>query len=130
MPADVSSITLIPEERRNLKKLKHGTAIPDESAIALNHLGLSEPIYGQEPDGSVSILGWKISADGLRWLRHHHDQNVDKFWNRFFTALAILISLAALLLEMDDRGFLGGLFDGFRTNQSVPQSLEQSQSEP
>lgn len=96
MPANVSSITLIPEERRNLKKLKHGAAIPDEAAIALNHLGLSEPIYGQEPDGSVSILGWKISADGLRYFAYRREQRKRLIINSVVFPIIVAIITSAI----------------------------------
>lgn len=128
MSIDISSITLTPVEKRNLKNLKRGKKIGEEAVSALYHLGLSEPIYEQVPDDSVSIIGWKVSANGLRWLHYDFKQRIDKFWSRFFAVLAILISLAALLLELDDRGFLGGLFDGFRSSRNVVQDSIQSPS--
>lgn len=123
-----------PKEQRDLENLKHGRAISDDTAHRLYELGLCKPIQGIEPDGSVSITGWEISDNGLRWLHYDREQRSDRLWNRWLAIAAIVISLVALTLELNDRGFLGGLLDRIRTTQTSMPSEEsappfQSQSQ-
>ena len=64
---------------------------------------------------------WYVTLTGAGAAYFETDRDVirERRWTRGLAIAAIIISLCALMLELDDRGMRGGLFDGLRTNRSV-----------
>ena len=91
-----------------LKKASIGAIVPkDDISRDLQRIGFlclhvagytstySEPKYD----------GYVISPEGRRFLVMDHARRMDAIWTRTLATLAILISLAALALEFQDRGW-------------------------
>ena len=134
--ADYSLIHLLPEEIRTLRRYSKLDRIPDCAPHLQTFLRLRFVCrVGAVPDSTgVRRGGWYVvTIDGRRYLEYLNDQRNDRRWTRGLAIAAILISLFALILEMDDRGFLGGFLDGFKTTRistpvEAPELLDQSQA--
>ena len=95
---------------------------PDFS-IVLDFLHAKGFIETETFDGEV----WYVTLTGAGAAYFETDRDVirERRWTRGLAIAAIIISLCALMLELDDRGMLGGLFDGLRTTRSArPASAE------
>ena len=74
-----------------------------------------------------------LTANGKAYFEKRRDHFAERRWTRGLAIAAIIISLFALILELDDRGFLGGFLDRFKTTQTstpfeAPARPDQSQS--
>ena len=125
--ADFSSIHLLPEENRALFRYSRLSRVPEDDP----HLPTFKRLCFVRLEGAVKDKtgvmrgGWYVISDnGRRYLEYLKDQRNDRWWTRGLAIAAIVISLIALLLEMDDRGFLGGVLDGFRTSRNVTRTEE------
>lgn len=89
---------------------------PDFDAV-LSYLEAKGLISVDEYDG----VPWYVTLSGPGTTYFETDRDVirERRWTRGLAIAAIIISLCALMLELDDRGMLGGLLDGFRTTRSV-----------
>lgn len=119
MSVDVHSVFLTRHERRTLNRLKRHKTIPNQDAESLRRLGLCSGTIIPNDAGGVDHIEYAISPDGLRYLDYLCDQTRERRWTRSLAIAAIIISLFALVLELDDRGFLGGLLEPIKTTQSV-----------
>lgn len=86
----------------------------------LSYLEAKGLINVDEYDG----VPWYVTLSGPGTTYFETDRDIirERRWTRGLAIAAIIISLCALMLELDDRGMLGGLLDGFRTTRSDHQS--------
>lgn len=110
-PIDVRSEALADLRRR-----------PDFDAV-LSYLEAKGLISVDEYDGEPWYV--TLAGPGMTYFETDRDVIRERRWTRGLAIAAIIISLCALMLELDDRGMLGGLLDRFRTNRSVLRSSEQ-----
>lgn len=68
--------------------------------------------------GALEIAAYVITDLGKIALSDDAVLKNERRWTRGLAIAAIIISLLTLMLELDDRGMLGGLFDGFKTTRS------------
>ena len=94
---------------------------PDFDTV-LSYLEAKGLISVDEYDGAPWYV--TLSGPGTTYFETDRDVIRERRWTRGLAIAAIIISLCALMLELDDRGMLGGLLDGFRTNRSVLRSSE------
>ena len=87
--------------------------------MVLEGLGL---ISFVRPDG-VTLMWYGITQEGRCYFENRAKENSDRRWTRGLAIVAILISLLALLLEFDDRGFLD-LFKPERTTAAQSPSTK------
>ena len=104
MKTDLPSVVLTKEERRYLKQLKRKQKISDEAIRKICVFGFVEEVNPVFQSGRMIQCDYVISDDGLRYLQHVKDVSADRRWTRCLSVAAILISLAALLLEFQSRG--------------------------
>lgn len=88
----------------------------------LSYLEAKGLISVDEYDGEPWYV--TLAGPGTTYFETDRDVIRERRWTRGLAIAAIIISLCALMLELDDRGMLGGLLDGFRTNRSVLRSSE------
>ena len=120
---DFTSFFLSDKEIAALKHASSGKGIDSEVASRLEGLGLLTIVLFKNNREKAKC---EINNSGVRYLDYLRHQRADKRWTRGLAIAAIIISLAALALELDDRGYLGGLLSGLRTSQNVQQVSEQS----
>ena len=65
-----------------------------------------------------------LTDKGKTYLEANRDMIYDRRWTRGLAIAAIVISLFALILELDDRGYLGGMLSRFKSSQSAAQSSQ------
>ena len=97
---DFNSISLTSRELKTLKKMKRGFHPDIDIGKHLNQIGFAKWVF--RGDSGY----WKITANGERFLDYVQAHRRDRAWNRGLSIIAIIISLVALGLEFDDRGYL------------------------
>lgn len=106
MSVDIASIVLTKSEEKFLRSLKSGketVAVPPKRLISY---GLVVPwSYEMERNRPVNVR-YAISDDGRAYLKHLRDKRSDHRWTRWIAILSLAISVLALLLEFQDRGYL------------------------
>lgn len=104
---DVSSILLTKQNERLLKRISRKKLVDRRDANDLLRLGLVDYAHESKPDqnGFLIFSHVIITDKGLRYLRWNKEKNKDKLWGRWLSIIAILISLAALALEIESRGW-------------------------
>lgn len=122
---DLEQIHLTKDEMRILRRVYDEKWVSLEDAQQLRYFGL---VRYEDFDDKERVL-CDITPKGVRYIEYCKDEKSDKLWERWLAIIAIIISLIALTLELDDRGMLGGLLEGFRTNPSSRQYAEQSLSD-
>ena len=65
-----------------------------------------------------------LTDDGATYCERQRDAANERRWTRGLAVVALVISLFALLLELDDRGYLGDFLSGFKSTGNVTQSSE------
>lgn len=96
---DLESIHLTRDERIALCALKARKQIDRSVGFRLSLLSLA---YCTKPSAGEPFA---ISADGERWLELDRTKRRDVRWSRGLSIAAIVISLAALILEIQSRGW-------------------------
>lgn len=94
---------------------------PDFDAV-LDYLQARGYLNIQRPDGEIGFV--RLTNNGMTYFEDNRDATNERRWNRGLAIAAIIISLLALALEMDDRGFLGGALSRFKSTRSAAQSSE------
>lgn len=89
----------------------------EQVMLVLEGLGL---ISFVRPDG-ITFMWYGITQNGRCYFENRARENSERLWTRSLAIIAILISLLALLLEFDDRGYL----DRFK-----PERIPAAQSQP
>jgi hypothetical protein len=102
---------LTKEEYRILRKAAHGELIPrgniERNLRSVGYLELHVCGY-TETYGEAIFDGSMITPEGKRHLAEVKIRRSERFWTRALSIIAIIISLCALLLELQDRGLLPG----------------------
>lgn len=87
--------------------------VKERPALALKALGYLSV--------SIDFSQAFTTDEGYAALDEYRDLRSDRRWTRGLAVVALVISLFALLLELDDRGYLGGMFSALKSTQSVAQ---------
>lgn len=106
MEKELSKIILTKQEMNDLKLLKRKKKISDDSIRKLSAFSFVDRKPMGWNQGRSTGFDYSISADGLRYLEYRKDIRSERRWTRIFSIIAIVISLAALFLELQDRGYI------------------------
>ena len=87
--------------------------VKERPALALKTLGYLSV--------SIDFSQACTTGKGYAALDEYRDLRSDRRWTRGLAVVALVISLFALLLELDDRGYLGGMFSALKSTQSAAQ---------
>lgn len=118
---DPDSVFLTRDERRALRALKDGIQPKREIGNRLYRFNLVAWHYKEnDPRGEYAIR-----PEGVAWLEHRSESRGDVHWTRVLSIAAILISLCALFLEFQGRGW----FDWLTPGRTPSEQLSSVQSE-
>lgn len=116
----IDEIFLSRAERVALYRVARGHTISFDMQRKLGLFGLVS-LSSYHPNSDRAQC--QLTASGERYLDFLIDKRNDRRWTRGLAIVALVISLFALLLELDDRGYLGGMFSALKSTQSVAQRL-------
>lgn len=105
---DESSLTLTASDRKLLRRLAKSLPVDRKSLSNLYSLGLAAEVYESAPNanGYPVFSHVTITDKGRRYLQRRKEQAFDRWWTRGLSIFAIIISILALILEFQGRGWL------------------------
>lgn len=94
----------------------------DDFNTVLDHLCSADYIHLFQASEMAPVI--TLTDKGKTYLETYRDFISERRWTRGLAIAAIVISLFALILELDDRGYLGGMLSRFKSSQSAAQSSQ------
>ena len=112
---------LTPSEFRALRSVRRNLPITRPSA---RRLQLSGYIANVVPC-SFGLCRAEITITGMRYIHYRNERRRELLWTRWLAIFAVVISLFALLLELDDKGYLDQFMQAAKSGLQYLQELSE-----